>query len=150
MVAHFKVTPGRVPSHKVSRENVEELLGRRAPWFKPGQQRGDDRHFAVCPYCENAIQLKGIYKQTDGKARHYGSHVGTELDGFQLNKIDLEFCPYKLKTSTRSKGSRRAAGPVSRELIELAIAEFDRIVLILRDDFGFTFSDAFANRMLDQ
>ncbi|PUA42065.1 hypothetical protein C5U62_29950 [Pseudomonas protegens] len=35
-------------------------------------------------------------------------------------------------------------------MIDLAIAEFDRIVLILRDDFGFPFSDAFAGRMLDQ
>lgn len=150
MVAHFKVTPGRVPAYKVSKENVEDLLGRREPWFKPGQQRGDDRHFAICPYCDNAVQLKGIYKQTPGKPREYGSHVGSELEGFQLNLVNLEFCPYKLKASGRSKSSRRAPGPVSRELIDLAIAEFDRIVLILRDDFGFPFSDAFAGRMLNQ
>lgn len=150
MVAHFKVTPGRVPVHKVTKENVEELLGRRAPWFRPGQQRGDDRHFAVCPYCDNAIQLKGIYRETVEGARRYGSHVGTELEGFHYDPVNLEFCPYKLKASGRSKTSRRAAGPVSQELIDLAITEFDRIVLILRSDFGFSFSNAFAIRMLDQ
>jgi hypothetical protein len=39
---------------------------------------------------------------------------------------------------------------VSKQLIHLAITEFDRIVLILRDDFGFRFSDKFALKMLDQ
>ncbi|RMR74350.1 hypothetical protein [Pseudomonas savastanoi] len=106
MVAHFKVTPGRVPAHRVNRDNVEELLGRRAPWFRPGKHRSEDRHYAVCPY--------------------------------------------KIKASARSKSNRRAPGPVSQELIDLAITEFDRIVLILRTDFGFSFSDRFAGRMLDQ
>lgn len=150
MVAHFKVTPGRHPAYKVTKENVEEWLGRRHPWFQPGQQRGDDRHFAVCPYCDNAIQLKGVYKETPGGARRYGSHVGSEMKGFAFNRLDLEFCPYKLKASGRGPDSRRAPGPVSRELIDLAINEFDRIVLILRSDFGFSFSDKFAGDMLDQ
>lgn len=150
MVAHFKVTPGRVPVHRVNRDNVEELLGRRAPWFRPGQHRNEDRHYAVCPYCDNAIQLKGVYKETLEGARRYGSHLGKQVEGFAFNRLDLEFCPYKIKASARSKSSRRASGPISNELIELAIAEFDRIVLILRADFGFQFSDRFAGRMLDQ
>ncbi|WP_368759037.1 hypothetical protein [Pseudomonas aeruginosa] len=129
---------------------MEELLGRRAPWFKPGHLRSDDRHFAVCPYCDNTIQLKGLYKETVGGARRYGSHVGTPVAGFPFNQLDLEFCPYKLKNSARNKSSRRKTGPVSQEIVNLAISEFDRIVSILRDDFGFIFSNAFAGRMLDQ
>ncbi|KWS10977.1 hypothetical protein RA263_26220 [Pseudomonas syringae pv. tagetis] len=150
MVAHFKVTPGRVPAHRVNRDNVEELLGRRAPWFRPGKHRSEDRHYAVCPYCDNAIQLKGVYKEAVERARRYGSHLGEPVDGFVFNRLDLEFCPYKIKASARSKSNRRAPGPVSQELIDLAITEFDRIVLILRTDFGFSFSDRFAGRMLDQ
>ncbi|RMN11646.1 hypothetical protein ALQ65_200019 [Pseudomonas syringae pv. coriandricola] len=82
MVAHFKVTPGRVPAHRVNRDNVEELLGRRAPWFRPGKHRSEDRHYAVCPYCDNAIQLKGVYKEAVERARRYGSHLGEPVDGF--------------------------------------------------------------------
>lgn len=150
MVAHFKVTPGHTQVHKINKENVEEFLGRREPWFKPGQQRGDDRHFAVCPYCDNAIQLKGLYKETVEGARRYGSHIGTPVDGFPFDPIDLEFCPYKIKSSARDYTSRRKPGPASRELIDLAVSEFDRVVLILRDDFEIPFSDAFALKMLDQ
>lgn len=148
MVAHFKVIPGNTPVYRITRDNVEEQLGRRAPWFRPGQQRDDDRHFALCPYCSNAIQLKGIYRQD--AQRQYGSHLGTPTPGFAFNLTDLEFCPYKLSTQSRDKGKRRQPGPVSNEIIDLALTQFDRIVLILREDFGFTFSNKFAGRMLEQ
>lgn len=150
MVAHFKVRAGRVPAHTITKENVEDLLGRRAPWFRQGQLRGDDQHFAVCPYCDNPIQLKGLYKRQDTSPRPYGSHTGTAIEGFSFDALDLEFCPYKLKSHAHGKEQRREMGPVAQQLIDTAISEFDRIVLILRDDFGFYFSDAFAEQMLDQ
>ena len=150
MVVHFKVSAGHVPAHTITKENVEDLLGRRAPWFRQGQLRGDDRHFAVCPYCDNPIQLKGLYKQQENSPRPYGSHTGNVIDGFPFDALDLEFCPYKLKSHAHSKAQRRQTGPVAMQLIDTAISEFDRIVLILRDDFEFCFSDAFAGQMLDQ
>jgi hypothetical protein len=82
--------------------------------------------------------------------RPYGSHTGGPVEGFQFDPLDLEFCPYRLKRQTHGKDARRDMGPAARQLIAMAISEFDRIVLILRDDFGFPFSDRFAGRMLDQ
>lgn len=84
----------------------------------------------------NAIQLKGLYKETVEGARRYGSHMGTPVYGFPFDPIDLEFCPYKIKSSARGYTNRRKPGPVSRELVDRAVSEFDRIILILRDDFG--------------
>jgi len=150
MVAHFKVVAGYTPIHKITRENIEKLLGRRAPWFRQGQLRGDDKHFALCPYCDTPIQLKGVYKQKENSPRPYGSHTGTAILGFPFNELDLAFCPYRLKTHSYNKHVRREMGPVAQQLIDMAVAEFDRIVLILRDDFGFAFSDAFAGEMLRQ
>lgn len=151
MVVTFKIFSGKNQrSHDISRDNVEALLGRRLPWFRAGQQRGDDRHFAVCPYCETPIQLKGLYKRLPNSPRPYGSHTGTPMDGFAFNETDLKYCPYRLKNRRLNKDARKEMSAVSRELIHMAITEFDRIVLILRDDFGFRFSDKFALRMLDQ
>lgn len=151
MVARFKVTTGRVLSHSITKENVEELLGRRAPWFRQGTYRGDDRHFAVCPYCDNPIQLKGVYVRKEGSPRPYGSHTGTAIEGFpHFDAIDLEFCPYKLKHHAHGKNDRRPMGQAALLLIDTVIAEFDRIVLILRDDFEIDFSDKYAEQMLDQ
>ena len=150
MVAHFKIDTGRAEVFSITRENVEICLGRRKPWFRQGQHRDDDCHFAVCPYCDNPIQLKGIYRRQLKSPRPYGSHSGTPIDGFEFSMLDLQSCPYRRTRTSLSKAARREMGPVAEQLLELAVAEFDRIVLILRDDFGFRFSDAFAERMLDQ
>ncbi|BAP88337.1 putative uncharacterized protein [Burkholderiales bacterium GJ-E10] len=151
MVLHFKKQAGKEPAYAITRDNVESLLGRRAPWFKQGRERDDDRHFAVCPYCNNPIQLKGVYVRKDNSPRAYGSHSGTAVDGFPFNAEDLAFCPYKLKRKSLDKSARRTElGSVARQLIAMAVAEFDRVVLVLRDDFGFRFSNPFARKMLEQ
>ena len=150
MVAHFKKVVGRTATYEITRENVEFFLGDRIPWFQKGVLRKDDRHFAVCPYCNNPIQLKGLYKSKEGSPRPYGSHTGTPIKGFYFNLEDLKFCPYRLKKRSYSKNARRPIGATTKEIINTVISEFDRIVLILREDFGFPFSDAFAQRMLSQ
>lgn len=151
MVLHFKKQPGKEPAYAITRDNVETLLGRRAPWFKQGRERDDDRHFAVCPYCDNPIQLNGVYVRKEESPRAYGSHSGNPVDGFPFNAEDLAFCPYKLKRKSLDKSARRTElGPVAQQLISMAVAEFDRIALVLRDDFGFRFSNRFARKMLEQ
>lgn len=150
MVVRFKVLAGLRTVHKITRANVESFLGRDAPWFQPGQDRGDDRYFAVCPYCNTPIQIKALYKRTTDSPQPYGSHTGKPITGFSFSELDLKFCPYRRKKQSFSKDVRKEMSEVSKQLIHLAITEFDRIVLILRDDFGFRFSDKFALKMLDQ
>lgn len=151
MVAHFKARVGESPVHEMTHENVESLLGRRWPWFRRGQYRDDDRHYAVCPYCDNPIQLKGVYRRGTDSPRPYGSHIGTPIDGFPyFDEIDLEFCPYRLRQHSHGRDSRRPMGPAAKQLVNMAVNEFDRIILILRDDFGFPFSNQFARKMLEQ
>ncbi|WKN23143.1 hypothetical protein [Azotobacter vinelandii] len=150
MVAHFKVRAGKNPIYEITSDNVEALLGRRPPWFRAGRQRGDDRHFAVCPYCDTPIQFKGLYRRQVTSPRPYGSHTGEAIEGFPFNALDLAFCPYRLKARIGDKKTLREMGPVAKQLIDTAITEFDRIILILREDFGFPFSKKFALRMLEQ
>lgn len=150
MVVHFKVLARQKAVHKITRTNAESFLGRDAPWFQPGQHRGDDKYYAVCPYCNTPIQLKALYKRTSDSPQPYGSHTGKPVEGFSFSEPDLEFCPYRRKKRRFSKDIRREMSKMSRQLIHLAVTEFDRIVLILRDDFGFRFSNKFALRMLEQ
>lgn len=151
MVVHFKMHAGATaPVYPISKDNIEEMLGRRAPWFCAGQDRDDHRYYAVCPYCNNPIQLKGLYRRQVNSPRVHGSHTGKPQEGFpNFNLTDLEFCPYKLKGKKLDKSSRREMGEAAQRLIELAVSEFDRVVYLLRKDFGFPFSVKFARKMLE-
>lgn len=150
MVASFKARSGNYPVYEINSTNVEEHLAREPPWLQTGSYRDDERHFAACPYCNNSIQLKGLYRRRPNSPRPYGSHTGKNIQGFSFDPLDLRFCPYKLTNLKPSRDARRPPGAASQELIRTAITEFDRIVLILRDDFGFPFSISFAKRMLEQ
>ncbi|QXT34844.1 hypothetical protein KV697_13775 [Sphingomonas sanguinis] len=135
---------------KITPHVVEADLGRRHPWLQKGRTRDGDSHFAVCPYCENPIQLKGLYHRNAGGTRPYGSHVGEPVEGFAFDGADHEFCPFRYKRDRPDRNARRPRGAMGMHLVEMAVSEFDRIVLILREDLGFRFSNLFARRMLEQ
>lgn len=150
MVARFKIQKEDISSHDINREMVETLLGKQPPWYKKRDSDDDDQYFAVCPYCDNPIQLKGLYRRQANSPKPYGSHTGKPIDGFpHFDMDDLTSCPYILKKRRFKKEERRKMGDVANRLIDRAVNEFDRIVYVLRDDFGFPFSLPFAEKMLD-
>jgi hypothetical protein len=65
MVAQFKVSTGDTEAHPINRETVEYLLAGQFPWFQRNPERRVDQYFAVCPWCNNPVQLKGLYRKQD-------------------------------------------------------------------------------------
>lgn len=150
MVAQFKVSVEDTEIHPINRETIEYLLAGRFPWFQRNNHRSGDQYFAICPWCNNPIQLKGLYRKQGNSPHPYGSHAGKPVAGFpHFNTTDLTYCPYRLKQRTHKKDDRRTMGEVAQQLVEQVVNEFDRIVRVLRDDFGFAFSNKFAEKMLD-
>jgi hypothetical protein len=151
MVARFKPGFGRQPVYDITQENVERFLGKKRPWLQQGRQRGEERNFAICPGCDTPIQLIGLYKQTGDGRGPYGSHTGGAVDGFTFELEDMLSCPYYHKNIGKDlETHKRKMGPLTRKIIDTAISEFDRIVLILQDGFGFAFSEKFVGRMINQ
>jgi hypothetical protein len=58
----FKVKPGMSRIYPVSRENYEAATGQGEKYRKEG--RGGESYFAVCPACDNPIQMIGLYRNT--------------------------------------------------------------------------------------
>lgn len=148
MVLRFKLRTEDRVSYKISKDEVETRIARNRPWFVAGTERRDDRHYAVCPWCDNPIQLKALYRR-DTTKRPHGSHTGKPQAG--VGRFDLSRqldCPYRLTRQPRGKDERKAAGGPDAALIAFARDEFDRIVLTLRRDLGVRFSNEAAGRML--
>lgn len=146
MVEEFKLRRGRSPVYKIEPIEVETHIGRQHPWFVRGNP---DRHYALCPFCENPIQLKALYNRTEKSPAAYGSHVGRPIEGFSFDESAQNACPYTARANPHGPGEKRPFDSLAKDLLKTAFEEFDRTVLILRDDLGFRFSDAFAIRMLE-
>lgn len=145
MVVAFKLRPGRQMIFPIDEINVEQQIANRRPWFVKGTPPDVDRHFAVCPYCDNPVQMWGLYKS---KRRPYGKHTGKPLSGFAFDATRHKYCPYVLKKASQPRNSRRAFDAMAQELISLTVSEFDRIIYILKDEYGFPISPRLAEEML--
>ncbi|WP_299846339.1 hypothetical protein [uncultured Paracoccus sp.] len=148
MVLRFKLRTEDRVSYDISKDQVEARIARNRPWFVAGTERRDDRHYAVCPWCDNPIQLKALYRR-DTIKRPHGSHTGKPQAG--VGRFDLSRqlnCPYRLTRQPGAKDDRRPRSEDDRALIAFVRDEFDRIVLTLRRDLGVSFSNDAARRML--
>lgn len=147
MVLRFKLRAEDRISFEITEDEVEARIARNRPWFVDGSERNKDQYYAVCPWCDNPIRLKALYRDNAGK-RPYGSHAGKSQPG--VGRFDLSrqlACPYRLKRQP-SKDDRREPCEADAALIAFVREEFDRIVFTLRRDLGVSFSDNMASRML--
>jgi hypothetical protein len=148
MVVQFKLYSGVDAIYEIDKDIIETIIGRRPPWFVERQLRDDDAHFAVCPYCDNPIQLKAVYRRQQNSPRPYGSHVGKPVTGFTFDSSLDGFCPYQLKSRPLKRDARREPSEFGQELRKLAIEQFDRVIHVLKDDLGFTPSLKLSASML--
>lgn len=148
MVLTFALRPFEIRVWPITTDNVETAIARTSPWYQLDENGRDERFFAVCPFCNNVIQIKGLYKNS-GRQPPYGSHLGQakpEIAPFR--PLALQTCPTLAKPGLKPS-DRRAAGELDRPILALIRSQFDRMILILREDFGVNFSAKAAERLLD-
>ena len=84
----------------------------RFPWRQKDKNEDKASYYAVCPACENPIQLIGLFKRESNTPRPYGKHTGKRIPGFPyFDPEEYEFCPYfdPNKNKNRANTKRKKA-----------------------------------------
>lgn len=100
----FKLRTGRNPVYDLTRENYRELTKKKSIYTGYGQD-GRIRNFAVCPVCDNPIQIIGLYKQVKNTPDPYGKHYSKSIPLAEYNATKYQFCPYASHTYVLNKES---------------------------------------------
>lgn len=133
----------------ISEENFFALTAKRPPYCKTWAD-GRESYYAVCPVCDNPIQIVGLYKmEEESSGEPYGRHHGADVPG--LARYDEEAylgCPYSRKSAEYRGRKRRPGSPTSAALYDLMRDQFDRIVHIWNKTTGISMSAAFAKDVL--
>lgn len=137
----FKVTPGLSPSY-------ETATGQSKKYQK--KIRAGVSYFAVCPICDNPIQLIGFYRDTAESGRKpYGKHCRhTVPDLAEYDEEAYWDCPYFDPHWTPPATHRKPESRIARQLLRLLHDQFDRVIYILSKDTGIYFSAAMSEKML--
>ncbi len=141
----FKLKVSDTDYFDLSREEFEKQTRMMSPWFNHGTER--ERHFAVCPACNNTIQILHLYDET--QTLHAKHNLGLPV-GLQDRTI-LSHCPlYSKKKQHLSIDSRRTAeDAVSIAIKERLIENFDRVVYFIKQSMGLRIPDWTLQKMLD-
>jgi len=115
----------------IGKDAFEDDTLRREPWYQEGSACKQSQ-FAVCPACDNPIQLVGLYHLPTNMNNPYGKHTTSGITG--IAPLDVEArdnCPY-FKPRQHKKTDRKSKfDGVPRKIVRILIEQFDRVVYIL-------------------
>ena len=126
------------------------LPGKTEPWINEDQPAR--RFYALCPYCENPIVIKGFHTIGAGNRHPHGAHLQKDVNGLGKYAPEAEAqCIYSsanLKKFGDHNWRRSKYAELSREVDHLVRTELDRVLYILSQDTGIIFSDSLITDML--
>jgi len=146
----FKLRPGDLDMMPIDRDRFERETGKRHPWYQPASDGETTSQFAVCPACDNPIQIVGLYRLPAGVTEPFGKHTPRSIR--DLADLDIERrddCPFFKPRNLKRSRRRRPGDPLAANVLKLVIEQFDRIAWFLEKDTGIRFGRRTLKNMLE-
>ncbi|WP_143530059.1 hypothetical protein [Rodentibacter trehalosifermentans] len=131
-------------------KDLFERKTRKSPPFYQDSKNNETSQFAVCPECNNPVQVIGLYKSLNHTEKPFAKHCGKPIPGIgYYNSTNYEYCPYRAKRQHYTKESRKGRlDEVAVEIIRRMVLFFDKIIYLLQSKMGFFISPVLAEQML--
>lgn len=146
----FKIKTGVGKIYRVSQECFQNVTGKKSPYAVKSKD-GSDSYYAVCPECDNPIQLFGLFKDTvEGGQKPHGRHHGKSVPHLaEYDRDDYLDCSYANVNWTRNNTKRKPDGKIANEILCLLREQFDRIIYLVQKDTEIYVSLNAARQMLE-
>lgn len=145
----FKTKPGISESIPINEENFTEKTKKQEPYYIT-KGNGKISCRAVCPLCDNPIQIIGLYKkEEESTIKPYGRHHKGDVKGLaRYDQTSYENCPYSNPDHAKANTKRKPKDPTAQALYRIMREDFDKIIYILGKTIGFHISIGFAKKLL--
>ena len=109
------------------------------------------RDFAVCPVCDNPIQIIGVYKKLENTDKPYGRHYNHDTAIAKHNEQAYQFCPYASNHYDVTRDMKKEKmTDYERDIYRSTRNNFDLAVAILESDLGILVTKNMAEHMLKE
>lgn len=145
----FKTHVGEGKVLMINEENFYLATRERKPYVV--DSGGVKSFYAVCPECDNPIQLIGLLRRQQDSLPHrpYGRHIGHDVPGVAVYDEDAYmFCPLSRNHSDPGNTRRTPTDKAGRELYALMRDQFDRYVYIWEKTTGLHVGRGYARELL--
>ncbi len=139
---NFKLRQGKNPIYPIEKGIFETVTNKKKPYFSE-----NEKYFAVCPQCDNPIQIIGLYKHI--KVSPYGKHYGNDISIARYNSQAYQYCPYRQKKMSLNKNrKKRKLTGFEKNIYDTVRENYDTAVYILSKAIHIRISQKLAERML--
>lgn len=146
----YKLRIEDTESKIINKDRFEDETFRRDPWYQPGSA-GKLAQFAVCPACDNPIQLVGLYELPPNVKSPFGKHATKTIPGIApFDGESRNDCPYFNPRQHQKTDRKSRFDGVPRKILKLLIEQFDRVVYILEKDTQVALSENALRGMLQR
>lgn len=129
---------------KISTHNYEKDPGHILLYYQ------DNSYYALCPSCDNPIQICSLYDRKSNSPKAHGRHTGKDIAG--LGKFSVERydnCPYAShKSSNNTSQMKENIDEETIMALTLLQSNFDRVIYLLQKTTGLRISNALSEKML--
>ncbi|XRJ98430.1 hypothetical protein ACPBEI_12660 (plasmid) [Latilactobacillus sakei] len=145
----FKLTTGISPTYKITKVNFEEKTLKEEPYVK--KQVNKVSYYAVCPECDNPIQIVGLQKNTiESGSNPYGRHNKGDVTDLALySEIDYLECPFSNPSWTKKPGKRSSKSPLANKMLLNMRNYYDCAIKLLQEMTGLKISRNLAKQLLE-
>lgn len=144
----YKLSPDDRETKTIEKHGFESATGKKPPWFVEGDDK--ERQYAVCPACDNPVQIIGLYEPLSHTPNPYGRHTGKKIEGFSYYDPEaFSWCPYVKNNNTGTSKNNRDLNEIALKILGVVLSQFDRIIYILEKETGIQISQKLATNILD-
>lgn len=113
----------------------------KKPYYQENKNN-EMQQYAVCPACDNPIEIIGLYKKIKNTDKPYGKH-------YPKSKQAYEFCPYSSQKIQITKDHRKKLlTDFERNIYKLMKENFDIVEYVLSKAIDIKITRALAEEML--
>ena len=103
----FKLHQGFNRVFPIEKEAFERATFQKKPYYNFNAS-GQQVQFAVCPHCDNPIEIIGLYKKIRNTPNPYGKHYPSSIPNLATyNQQAYEYCPFAKKQLPITPKSRK-------------------------------------------
>lgn len=134
----------------LNRNDFEASTRKKNPYYQ-SNRKGEDVQYAICPDCNNPIQIIGLYRKLKHSPKPYAKHYPHDVAGLaDYDQEAFDCCSLAHPQGNLSRESRRQPNDARENRILTILCDyFDQIAYLFMKQTGISMSRALARSMLD-
>ncbi|EPC00570.1 hypothetical protein L861_06430 [Litchfieldella anticariensis FP35 = DSM 16096] len=132
----------------LDKDRFEAETKKKRPYYVI-DEKGRETYFAVCPACDNPIQIIGFYRRLRHTDKPYAKHYAKSVPALATYRQEAyEYCPYANPRQHDRAARKSPHDPLGEKILALLVQEFDRVIYLLEKAIGLRISNKLAEQML--